>query len=197
MTGPREEVDFASVLRTTLGQVCAVSDEQCALLRGHFELLMRWNRRMNLTAVRDPVEAIRRHYCESVFLATHLPEEGFTVADIGSGAGFPGIGVAVMRPLATVALVESNQKKAAFLKESTRDVSNVRVLGCRAEDLEERFDWLVSRAVAWEDLPLLARRIALLATEPGPEFGWSKKIRLPWGDRRILLIGDVPRETSE
>jgi 16S rRNA (guanine527-N7)-methyltransferase len=191
MTEPRGEVDFASMLRTTLGEMCAVSDQQCGLLESHFEVLMRWNRRMNLTAVRDPLEAIKRHYCESVFLAMHLPEEALTVVDVGSGAGFPGIGVAVMRPLATVALVESSQKKAAFLKESTRGFSNVRVLGRRAEELGERFDWLVSRAVAWKDLPLLADHIALLAAEPGPEFAWSKKIRLPWGDRRILLIGDV------
>jgi 16S rRNA (guanine527-N7)-methyltransferase len=197
MTAPRVEVDFASVLRTTMGEICAVSDEQCALLNSHFEVLMRWNRRMNLTSVRDPLEVVKRHYCESLFLAMHLPEGKLTVVDVGSGAGFPGIGVAVMRPLATVALVESNQKKAAFLKESTRDVSNVRVLACRAEKLEERYDWLVSRAVAWEDLPLLGDHIALLATEPGPEFSWRDKVRLPWGERRVLLIGDVPRETSE
>jgi 16S rRNA (guanine(527)-N(7))-methyltransferase RsmG len=196
MSSAGGDVDFAVALRTMLGEAATVSERQCALLRGHFELLMKWNRRINLTAIRDPSKVIERHYCESVFLAEHLPTGTMTVVDVGSGAGFPGIGVAVMRPYATVDLIESNGKKAAFLKESARAIPNVRVLGCRAERLLARYDWLVSRAVAWEDLPLLADHIALLAVEPGPEFHWRERIRLPWGERRVLLIGDVPRETG-
>jgi len=191
------ELEFESTIRRALEGVCTISEEQCSALKEHFEVLLRWNRRMNLTSIRDPLEVIERHYCESVFLGMHLPEGEVTVVDVGSGAGFPGIGVAVMRPLARVTLVESNQKKVAFLKESTRKVGNVRVLGRRAEDVEERFDWLISRAVAWADLPMLGDHVALLASEPAPEFPWRENVRLPWGDRRVLLIGDVPRGTAE
>lgn len=191
----RGEVEFGSTIRKALERICTISEEQCSTLGEHFELLLRWNRRMNLTSIRDPLEMIERHYCESVFLGVHLPEGEITVVDVGSGAGFPGIGVAVMRPQARVTLIESNQKKAAFLKEATRNVGNIRVLGRRAEDVGERFDWLISRAVAWADLPMLGDHLALLASEPAPEFPWRESIRLPWGDRRVLLIGDVPRGT--
>jgi 16S rRNA G527 N7-methylase RsmG len=190
------QLEFGSTIRRVLERVCTISEEQCSALSEHFEVLQRWNRRMNLTSIRDPLEVIERHYCESVFLGMHLPEAEITVVDVGSGAGFPGIGVAVMRPLAQVTLVESNQKKVAFLKESTRKVANIRVLGRRAEDVQERFDWLISRAVAWEDLPMLGDHVALLASEPGPEFPWRESVRLPWGDRRVLLIGDAARETA-
>jgi 16S rRNA (guanine527-N7)-methyltransferase len=191
------QLEFGSAIRTALEGVCMISEEQCSALREHFELLLRWNRRMNLTSIRDPLEMIERHYCESVFLGMRLPEVEISVVDVGSGAGFPGIGVAVMRRLAQVTLVESNQKKVAFLKESTRKVGNIRVLGGRAEDVRERFDWLISRAVAWEALPMLGDRVALLASEPAPEFPWRECVRLPWGDRRVLLIGDVPRGTTK
>jgi hypothetical protein len=120
-----------------------------------------------------------------------------TVVDVGSGGGFPGIGVAVMRPQAKITLIDSNQKKASFLRESTRHLSNVRVSGCRAEASNKRFSWLISRAVAWEDLPLIGDRVAILASEPGPEFAWQESIRLPWGHRRVLLIGEVPRGTQK
>jgi len=191
------QLEFGSTIRRALQGVCAISEEQCSALREHFELLLRWNRRMNLTSIRDPLEVIERHYCESVFLGVHLPEGETTVVDVGSGAGFPGIGVAVMRPLARVTLVESSQKKVAFLKESTRKVANIGVVGRRAEDVRERFDWLISRAVAWEDLPMLGDHVALLASEPAPEFPWRENVRLPWGDRRVLLIGDVARGTAK
>lgn len=198
MTTTRSGVlDFGETIRTALPPSCKVSDRECAVLEKHFNLLSVWNRRMNLTSIRDPLEVIKRHYCESVFLATNLPEGDISVVDVGSGAGFPGIGVAVMRPGADVTLVEANQRKAAFLKESTRDLENVRVWCRRAEGIAERFDWLVSRAVAWEDLPLISGHLALLASDPAPDFPWRERIRLPWGERRILLIGDVPRETQK
>ena len=193
----RGEVEFVGAIRRALETVCTISEDQCSTLREHFELLVRWNRRMNLTSIRDPLEMIERHYCESVFLGVHLPQGEITVVDVGSGAGFPGIGVAVMRPQARVTLVESNQKKVAFLKEATRNVGNIRVLGRRAEDVGERFDWLISRAVAWGDLPMLGEHVALLASEPAPEFPWREKVRLPWGDRRVLLMGEVPRGTAK
>lgn len=190
-------MDFGNELRSRLEGICELSAAQVALLGEHFELLQRWNARMNLTSIRRPAEVIERHYCESVFVGCHLPEGEVSVVDIGSGAGFPGVGVAVSRPRARVTLVESSHRKAAFLKESSRNMGNVKVRTVRGEDLTEEFDWVVSRAVAWEGLPLPARNVALLSTEPGPQFAWRERIRVPWGERRVLLIGDVPRETPD
>lgn len=183
------EVDFAGVLRSGLRGVVEVSEEECEALRKHFEILVRWNRRLNLTSVREPRQMILRHYCESVFLGAQLPEGEIRVVDVGSGAGFPGVGVAVVRARAQMCLVESNQKKATFLKEATRHMGNVHVVAGRAERVREPFDWQVCRGLAWKEMPALADRLAILGSDPPPEFPWTKVIRLPWGERRVLLIG--------
>src|SRR5580704_17440976 len=113
---------------------------------------MRWNKTLNLTAIRNREEAIERHYCESLFLGARLPAGALRIADIGSGAGFPGLPVAVLRPDCSMTLIESHQRKAVFLREASRKVLNVRVLAKRAEDVDEEFDWVISRAVSYEDL---------------------------------------------
>ena len=105
----------------------ALSAEQEAVLEAHLELLMRWNRTVNLTAIRNREEAIERHYCESLFLGSRLPAGRLRIADVGSGAGFPGFPVAVLRPDCLVTLIESHQRKAVFLREAARQVGNVRV----------------------------------------------------------------------
>jgi len=194
---------FEDLLRAKLSGICDLSEAQAGRMRQHYELLSRWNRVLNLTRVHDLEEAVERHYCESVFAACHLPSDAGSIVDIGSGAGFPGIPIAVMRPQSPVVLVESHQRKAAFLKEATRDLLNVRVLGQRVEDVAEYFDWAVSRAVSFADIAStvkkLADRVELLIGEVQPSdlpgFVWRPPIRLPWGQRRVLLIGGVSRET--
>jgi 16S rRNA (guanine(527)-N(7))-methyltransferase RsmG len=158
---------------------------------------VRWNRRLNLTAITDTEEAIERHYCESIFLAVYLPEGHLQIADVGSGAGFPGVPVAVMRPDCEVILIESHQRKAVFLREATRELPNVRVAAMRAEEVSERFDRVVSRAVSYEDLAGVLKYLApaadlLTGAEGPPEslgFVWRKPIRLPWGTNRFLRSG--------
>src|SRR5207248_10920276 len=90
-----------------------------AQLSAYLELLLRWNRRINLTAVREPHEIVTRHFGESLFAARHLlpPATTLEVADLGSGAGFPGLPLKIIRPLARVALIESQSKKSTFLNE--------------------------------------------------------------------------------
>ena len=141
-----------------------MTPEQRARLEAHFELMLRWNAKLNLTRITDREEAWERHYMESVRLADQLPPGPLRIADVGSGAGFPGIPVAVVRPECQVTLIESHQRKAVFLREATRDLPNVRVLAQRAEDVKERFDWVVSRAVKAEDVLRLklAPHLALL-----------------------------------
>lgn len=117
-------------------------------LETYLNLLIRWNARMNLTAVRDPAEILSRHFLESIECARLLPAEIGTLLDFGSGAGFPGIPIALCRPEIAVTLAESQGKKAAFLREAVRtlDISAV-VYSARAESLKGRFDCVTLRAV--------------------------------------------------
>jgi 16S rRNA (guanine(527)-N(7))-methyltransferase RsmG len=167
-------------------------------LERHYELLCRWNKVLNLTRVDSREEAIERHYGESLFLADRLTRG--TVADVGSGAGFPGFVVAVARPDCQVTLIESHQRKAVFLREASRSVPNIRILTKRAEEIQEVHDWLVSRAVSYSDLTKcrsLGRRLALLtgSEEPPPSWGLTWTVEaLPGGRNRFLRVS---RETGK
>ena len=91
----------------------------CAQLSTYLDLLLRWNARTNLTAIRDPEEIVRRHFGESLFTAAHLPP-AMTLLDFGSGAGFPGLPIQLLLPDLAVTLSESQGKKASFLREVVR-----------------------------------------------------------------------------
>lgn len=179
-----------------------VTESQAAALARHYDLLVRWNRVLNLTRVENLGEAIERHYGESLFLAKAIPEVvGLRIADVGSGPGFPGFPLAVARPDCQVTLIESHQRKAVFLREASRDLPNVRVLAARAEDVAERFDWLVSRAVSYDDLSDPVRRfgsrVALLTGAEEPPASWNltwATNSLPSGKNRFLRVS---RETME
>jgi 16S rRNA (guanine527-N7)-methyltransferase len=190
---------FAELLREKLAGIWELSDGQVERLQQHHELLMRWNERMNLTSIRDTEASVERHYCESIFLAGYLPAGAVSVADVGSGAGFPGIPIAIVRPDCRVSLIECQRRKAVFLREGSRHLGNVRVIGKRAEDVNETFDWLVSRAVRLSEIgssiKSLGRNVEILTGEVRsvadevPGFSWAEPIRLPWGERRFLWTG--------
>jgi len=170
-----------------------LSDAQNSALKSHHDLLLRWNRVVNLTSE----SSIDRHYGESLFVGEHLPAGLMHIVDIGSGAGFPGFPIAVLRPDCLVTLVEAHQRKAVFLMEASRIIPNIRVVARRAEELDESFDWAVSRAVSYRDLAKclkkLARKAALLtgAEDPPAELGfvWDAPIPLPGTRQRFLRIG--------
>jgi 16S rRNA (guanine527-N7)-methyltransferase len=111
-----------------------------AQLSTYLDLLLRWNARTNLTAVRDPEEIVTRHFGESLFaaraLAPHLAPDA-TVLDFGSGAGFPGLPIQLLYPELRVTLAESQNKKAAFLREAVRTLAlpHTEVWAARAEQL--------------------------------------------------------------
>jgi 16S rRNA (guanine527-N7)-methyltransferase len=193
------------VFRDQLGQhFPELPAQKIALLQAHYELLLRWNRAINLTSIKELGEIVERHYCESIFLGLHLPAKPVSIADIGSGAGFPGLPVAVLRPDCTVTLLESHQRKSVFLQEASRKLANVRVRSARAEEITERFDVAVSRAVSYQDLErsldkLASFAILLSGEEAPPEslgFVWDPPISLPWGNRRFLWIGRVSSVTT-
>jgi 16S rRNA (guanine527-N7)-methyltransferase len=184
---------FADLLVERISSLVELQSIQINQLEEHFKLLNRWNQVLNLTAIRDEAAIVERHYGESLFLAKHLPPGPLRIADLGSGAGFPGIPVAIQRPECSVALIEAHQRKSVFLMEATRGLSNARVVAQRIEELGETFDWVISRGVncleIGDALRTLAGNLALLAGDqnPTPGFTWHK-IKLPWGNHRFLWI---------
>lgn len=188
------------------GVKCIQIEQNKQLIR-YLSLLLRWNARTNLTAVRDPDQILERHFLESIACAQFLPASIATLLDYGSGAGFPGLAIAICRPEITVTLAESQNKKAAFLREAVRVTGvTARVHTGRAETLAEKFDCVTLRAVdrmeeAVESASELVAPngwLALLTTyteypavriAAGPSFSWSDPQLLPGGDQRILALG--------
>jgi 16S rRNA (guanine527-N7)-methyltransferase len=199
---------FGDLLRSELHPWLGITDLQVSNLYKHYEFLERWSEKISLTSVEPGPELVIRHYCESLFLAAHLVGPAAAkVADIGSGAGFPGVPVSILHPEWAVTLVESVHRKGVFLRESTRHLSNVQVIVRRVEEIEQKFDWAVSRAVRPAEIlanvPRLAPRVGLLVGEKSvhelrtvPGIAWEEPIRLPWGDRRFCIVGVVSRETQ-
>ena len=127
----------------------AVSPEQRAQLAQYLTLLNRWNAVHNLTAVRDPLQQVPRHVLDCLAVVPYL-EDAHTLADIGSGAGLPALLLAVMRPQLAVLAVESNGKKAAFIRQAVTalQLPNVQVAAQRAEDWRGApQDIIISRAL--------------------------------------------------
>jgi 16S rRNA (guanine527-N7)-methyltransferase len=185
-----------------------LSESQIAQLYGHYELLIRWNQRMNLTTVKPGPEMVIRHYCESLFFSAHLPaaQNTISVLDVGSGAGFPGVPMAILKPKWRVTLLESSQRKAVFLRESSRHLSNLSVSAERVEQSMAQADWVVARAVDPQEvllnIPRLAPNVGLMLGEDdfssirsNERIAWAEPVRLPWGDRKVCVYGKFSRET--
>jgi 16S rRNA (guanine(527)-N(7))-methyltransferase RsmG len=154
-----------------------LNDHQVLLIQRYMVMLQRWNDKLNLTAIREPLEILYRHFCESMYAAVAVPIESGRLADIGSGAGFPGIPMKILRPELELFLVESNIKKGTFLAEVVRDLelTNARVLISRYEELFEELaplDYVCSRALG----------------EFGAFLGWAACDRLA-ADHVLLWIG--------
>jgi len=125
-----------------------LSGEAVSRLLDFLDLLIRWNKAYNLTAVRDPAQMVTRHLLDSLAVLPYV--RGETLADLGSGAGLPGIPLAIARPDLQVTLVDSNGKKARFLREAARalPLPNARVEQVRVEELEGTCDCITARAFA-------------------------------------------------
>ena len=166
-------------------------------LRAYLALLDRWNRTYNLTAIRDPREMVSKHLLDS--LAMHasvdaIAAAGGSLADLGTGAGLPGIPLAIVKPGLQVALVESNGKKARFMREAVRTLglANARVVESRIEafDAPGAFDAITARALA--TLPLILEQVAALPA------GWRvrdvRPLTVPGlvAERHLVVVGRDP-----
>jgi len=183
-----------------------------SVLAGRFEdylsLFIRWNARLNLTAIRDEEGIISRHFVESIACARALPSGIATLLDFGSGAGFPGVPIALFRPEIAVTLAESQGKKAAFLLEAVRVLGvGAKVHSGRAEALRAVFDCVTLRAVdkmeqavqkaarlsrpgGWLALMTTDAQLESLKEAAGAEFSWADPIRMADGRERLIALGE-------
>jgi 16S rRNA (guanine527-N7)-methyltransferase len=186
-----------------------VNEQQVVYIQQYIRILLQWNEKLNLTAIRDPLEILIRHFCESMFGAVSVPVEVGRLADIGSGAGFPGIPLKILRPELELFLVESNIKKGTFLAEVVRDLElkNARVLINRYEELGEELaplDYVCSRAVGefgpfleWAGSDRVSAGKVILwiggrdldEVRKANQWEWQEPIAVPQSLRRYLLVG--------
>jgi 16S rRNA (guanine527-N7)-methyltransferase len=187
----------------------SASNKQVQQIQQYMGMLLKWNEAVNLTAIRDPLEILYRHFCESMFAASVVPLDNGRLADVGSGGGFPGLPLKLLRPELEVFLVESNVKKATFLAEVIRDLglTDARVLVSRYEELAEELtplDFVCSRAVGefatfldWAASPRVDAKQALLwiggrdleEVQRLSSWKWREPIQIPQSLRRFLLVG--------
>jgi 16S rRNA (guanine527-N7)-methyltransferase len=196
-----------------------LSPTQLQHISTYIDILRRWNARINLTAIRDPEEIVRRHFGESLFAARHLfpssansaaPAARPTIADLGSGAGFPGVPLKLWAPQVSLTLIESNHKKATFLREVVRALAltDANVKSVRAESLSETFNLVTLRAV--DDFASILPAAAALVAPGGslglligsaqigfaraslPHVSWSDPVPVPLSTSRVVFAGSRP-----
>ena len=182
----------------------ALTDDQMIRLVRHYSMLCRWNQRLNLTRITEPGEAARLHYAESLFGARFI-SGAHTLLDIGSGAGFPAIPLAVARPDVQVTALEANQKKSLFLKEAKDELGlvNLKVVTARLEEVDwAGYELLTSRALdrAEAVLPMVIERLPaqqrlmlycgpdLVATLEGQVECQIETHPIPHSEARIIAI---------
>jgi 16S rRNA (guanine527-N7)-methyltransferase len=201
-------VDTTNIARL-LEPFIHLDEQQLFVISKYIDLLLKWNARINLTAVRAPEEMVQRHFGESFFAAKHLLAEGTVerAIDLGSGAGFPGVPLAFLGPGTSVTLIESNQKKATFLRELVRvlELKNVEIFSGRGEEYSEQADLVTMRAVekfgqaldVAAGLVKTGGRIALMISEAQvagaatllSKIEWRQPTAVPGGHSRVLLTG--------
>jgi 16S rRNA (guanine527-N7)-methyltransferase len=188
-----------------------------ARLQLYLDLLLRWNARVNLTAVRSAESIVTRHFGESLFAGRVLLEEettavpllAKTLADVGSGAGFPGIPIKLYAPHLELTLIEAQNKKATFLREALRtlELKGAEVFPGRAEEWGRTADLVTLRAVEkFENvLPVAARlvapqgRLGLLVAGGQADaarkllpadWDWRLEVSIPQSDARLVCAAD-------
>jgi 16S rRNA (guanine527-N7)-methyltransferase len=210
MPTPLLAAPSAETIRRALGEFQITPNEQQVLyIQQYIKILLTWNEKVNLTAIRDPLEILYRHFCESMFAAVVVPLESGRLADVGSGAGFPGIPLKILRPELHVLLIESNIKKATFLAEVIRELglTNTRVLVGRYEEMAEHvapldyvcsralgefeafLNWIGSEHVGVKEVILWVGGRDLEEIQKVNQWEWNEPIPVPHSLRRFILVG--------
>jgi 16S rRNA (guanine527-N7)-methyltransferase len=199
-----------STIRKALSEFEIMVDAtQIIQIQEYIKLLLTWNEKVNLTAIRDPLDILHRHFCESMFATKIVAMDKCRLADIGTGGGFPGLPLKILLPQAQVFLVESSVKKATFLAEVVRalELKQTHVLVSRYEELGEEIapiDYVCARALGdfgpfltWVGsqnvdakhviLWLGSRDVDEVAKIPG--WAWGAPVTVPQSMRRVIVVG--------
>ena len=183
--------------------------EQVERIQDYLRLLLKWNRSINLTSIVDPVEIVRRHFGESIYASKLLPVENCRLADVGTGAGFPGIALKIACPNIHLILIEPNKKKCAFLSEVSRTLAltDLEIVAERFEQIRPesiRAEIVTSRAVGefkqilrWSKKALVRRGHIMLwvgaddsrRISADTTWTWQPSVRIPDSQRRFIIIG--------
>jgi 16S rRNA (guanine527-N7)-methyltransferase len=217
MTSSVPAVPSAEVIGRALREFKVdVDEQQVSQIQQYMRLLLSWNDKVNLTAIRDPLEILYRHFCESMFGAVAVDVDHCRLADVGSGGGFPGLAMKILRPDLQVFLVESSVKKATFLAEVIRDIglTGAAVLVSQYQELGEELtplDAVCSRAVGefrpfldWAASERVAAKRALLwiggrdmeEVQRIAGWNWDPPIAIPQSLRRFVLAGTRVEEAE-
>lgn len=188
-----------------------ISDETIDKLIVYVDLLLRWNRKINLTSISTSEECVTRHFGES-FMISRMQQLRGHLLDIGSGAGFPGLALKLIAPDLEVVLLEPVAKKRAFLKEVSRacDMGRVEVVGSRLDEFVrakegQTFDIITARAVGGLELLIPAARRLLTPDgylclwvgaqqvggirEASSELQWMEPEPIPRSQDRLIMVG--------
>jgi 16S rRNA (guanine527-N7)-methyltransferase len=180
-----------------------------AQIREYVRLLLKWNQSLSLTSLTDPAEILARHFGESMFVSCLIPVQNCRLADLGSGAGFPGLALKIAFPTVQIKLIESNKKKCAFLLEIARslELKDVEVLSTRfteirpagnfAEIITARAVGGISDILRWSKSSLAHRGHLILwlgaedvtKVSATPGWLWQPAVKIPESQRRYVLIG--------
>ena len=209
MTTPSPTLPMAVIRRALEEFQLPAYDDQVLQIQQYIKILAAWNDKVNLTAIRDPLDILYRHFGESMFAGISVPIERGRLADAGTGAGFPGLPLKIMRPGLQVFLIESSIKKATFLAEVIRELGlkEAQVLVRRYEELGEEIaplDYVCSRALGeyskfleWAHCEALAAKEVVLwisandleEVQQIQTWEWREPIPVPNSMRRVLLMG--------
>jgi 16S rRNA (guanine527-N7)-methyltransferase len=187
----------------------AASEPLCEQIRTYIDLLLRWNRRISLTAIESPEQIVRSHFAEGLFATKCIPDLHGRLADVGTGAGFPGLPLRMYSPDLHLTLIEPNAKKCAFLAEAVRalELKNVEIIQRRYEDVrmpDPPFDTVTARAVGqfqefadWAESVLAPSGRLMVWTGPdgkselerSKSWKWHAPYVIPGSKHRLIVIG--------
>jgi 16S rRNA (guanine527-N7)-methyltransferase len=209
-------IDITTLTDTVIGDELrnyggSATADVCSAIRAYIPLLLYWNRKISLTTVTDPLQILRFHFGESMFASPAIANRNGRLADVGSGAGFPGVPLKLLIPNLDIVLIESNAKRAAFLAEVARELKleGVEVYRGRFDSLtavDSGFHYVTARALGMHDDLLEWSRAAIsaggsvilwLGDEDAAQVSlhkswhWSKPILIPGSHSRVLLVGSA------
>jgi len=208
-------LNLVNILEQGAGELCiTLSPVQIEKFFSYFDLIKKWNKKINLTSITDDNEIVVKHFLDSLTVSD-LIKDGSNVLDIGTGAGFPGIPLAIVRESLKFTVLDSKEKKIFFINEVIREleIQNVKTAASRAEDSNNtisrsHFDYVITRAVGDIDVVLnmsapyikASGKIVLMRGKEG-KFEWKsyenrnfellelKELKLPGTDfMRVLLL---------